>query len=142
MPKLKFRFLMLPLLLFSACGGDTRNLIPQVVVYEEVFLNSYEGLKLINPPNWIYHAGGIKGLIVHSPSTGSYVAFERCCPWNADKQNAVMVDVSGLFLVDTACGSRFDWSGNVLKGPAYMPLLQYKVDNTSAANRLVITNTP
>jgi nitrite reductase/ring-hydroxylating ferredoxin subunit len=71
---------------------------------------------------------GVKGVILHKLSSGGYVAFERNCSYKPfDACATVSADISGFFLVDYCCNSKFDFeTGNPTGGPAWRPLRKYQ----------------
>ena len=140
----KYAWLLLPAaLLLQTCSGSSDDVIPYTYVNEHVFLNTIQGQKLSRPPYYIYIVGGVKGIIVyHDVNAGKYLAFERNCTYHP-KNACALVTVEPLlanYMIDTCCGSRFDFSGAVLSAPAGQPLLQYNVNTTLSPNELAITN--
>jgi hypothetical protein len=70
--------------------------------------------------------GGIRGILIHRISASTYYAFERSCSYHPNDACATIgVDVSQLFLIDTCCGSTFDFNGNPTGGPAWRQLRRY-----------------
>lgn len=71
--------------------------------------------------------GGIRGIIVYCQDVGVYRAYERNCSFHPNDACAtVNIDPSNLYMIDTCCGSTFDFStGNPIGGAAWRPLVQY-----------------
>jgi nitrite reductase/ring-hydroxylating ferredoxin subunit len=128
--------------LLTACGSDTNNVEPQIplVTFSEtlnVTNQQYTPLRADNGA--IYHAGGVRGLIIVRQSANTYLAFERNCTYRvSDTCSRVRIDASRLFLKDPCCGSQFDLQGRVQSGPASRSLRQYTT--SLSGNILSITN--
>lgn len=126
----------------AACGSDTNNpdpQIPLVTFTQTINLTNQEYTALRTDNGAAYVAGGLKGLIVVRQNAGSYVAFERNCPYRPyDTCARVAIDASRLFLKDKCCSSQFDLQGRVQSGPASRPLRSY--GTSLSGNLLTITN--
>lgn len=137
--------IFLLLLLFASggwlsCDTTADQPIPSIRVREEVYLNTIEALPLKNPPNFMYVRGGIRGIVLYTPAIGQYIAFERNCTFQPDRDCAqVRVDPSIFFMVDSCCGARFNFDGQALGPPASAPLRRYSVSQISQ-DVLLITN--
>lgn len=130
------------LLGLGTCQPQGDQGIPYVRVYREVFLNSIEAQPLNRFPYYITINGGYRGIIIYrtSQSGNNYLAFERACTNNPGNScEVIKPDQAALFMVDSCCGSRFRWDGNVVNGPASLPLRQYLVSFVQP-NRLIISN--
>jgi hypothetical protein len=128
--------------LLTACGSDSNDVEPQIpyVAFSEVlFLSDQQNSNLRFDNGAVYHAGGLRGLIVVRKSASTYVAFDRKCSYRVnDTCGRVRIDPSRLFLKDACCGSQFDLQGRPQSGPATRPLRQYTT--TLSGNTLNITN--
>jgi hypothetical protein len=84
--------------------------------------------------------GGVRGIILYRSNASQFFAFERNCSYRPNDACAtVNVHVSGLFMTDPCCNSSFDFSnGNPTGGPAWRPLLQYRVSQVGSV--LTITD--
>jgi len=126
--------LLLSFVLLPSCRDEDDQRIPYTYVDFSIALNSYEFRDLNVVGGWVYVTGGYRGIILYHGSEG-YIAYERACPYDFEKEGAVVeVDETGLFAVDPLCGSEFyliDGYGAVRKGPAVRPLKTYRtsVDN-------------
>ena len=140
--------LVLGCLLF-ACGSktDAQPQIPYAPVNLSLSLaaQEYAPLRFDNgavtvPAKGPAGNGGVKGVIVVRQSAGSFLAFERNCPYQPYNACAlVSLDRnSRLYMRDSCCTSQFDLKGQVTGGPTPLPLKQYSV--SVQGNLLTITN--
>ena len=117
------------ILLLSGCKPDDSDDSIPFVPFPDIVINltlpeyfqlqSSGGHKLINE-------GGVKGIILYHHPSGDYYAFERNCSYHPnDACSTVGVDVTGVRLTDSCCGSFFDFEGNPIGGPAWRPLRRY-----------------
>ncbi|MCI1188710.1 hypothetical protein MON38_14880 [Hymenobacter sp. DH14] len=124
--------------LLVACGSksDTQPQIPYAPVNLSLSLGAqeYAALRFDNgavtiPAKGPAGNGGVKGVIVVRQSAGTFLAFERNCPYRPyDACATVSLDRnSKLFMRDSCCTSQFDLKGQVTGGPAPLPLKQYSV---------------
>lgn len=136
-PRLASFFIVNFSLLIAACSSDSNNVQPSVP-YGVVNLSfdltnqQYTALRRDNgavtfPTNSPVGPAGVKGVIVVRENASTYRAFERNCPYRPyDACALVSLDPSsGFFLLDTCCGSQFDFRGQVTGGPSSRPLVQY-----------------
>lgn len=120
--------LTISLLFISSCGKDEKQqgIIPNVYVNFELYPNS------INPipvSTWIYvNDQGYRGIIIYRYDQNTFLAYERCCPYDPEKECAVVeADESSITAVDSCCMSRFLLTdGSPFAGPATLPLKQYQ----------------
>ena len=123
-------------LVMTGCGAKNNDqpLIPYAPV--NLLLNltdqQYTALRFDNgavtlPVKGTAGSGGVKGVIVVRLSAGSYLAFERNCPFQPfDACALVSLDrASRLFMRDSCCNSQFDLRGQITGGPTPRPLKQY-----------------
>jgi hypothetical protein len=127
-----FSFLILfaAALITSSCKKEAYADIPNVYVNLSLDISSTFYIELNNVGGWVNLTGGYRGITVYRSSYDTFVAFERCCPYDADVDAAMVeVDASGLTLTDSICGSTFlILDGSVVNGPATVPLKQYRAD--------------
>lgn len=136
------QFLML--IIFVAGGTACEDTAPPTTipfVYTEftINLNLQEYLPLLNNGGYVYDNRGYKGIIIYRESENRFFAIERACTYKPlEPCEIVAVDQSGFFLIDSCCGSTFDFQGNPTGSPANQPLLLYNtyLDN----NFLTISN--
>ena len=135
--------------LLVACGSksDAQPQIPYAPVNLSLSLaaQEYAPLRFDNgavtlPVKGPAGNGGVRGVIVVRQSVGTFLAFERNCPYQPYNACAlVSLDRnSKLFMRDSCCTSQFDLKGQVTGGPAPLPLKQYSV--SMQGNLLSITN--
>ena len=143
-------FLSGGLLLVAAACGSSSNVQPQIP-YAPVNLSfnitnqQYVALRSPNgvvalPVSSAVGNGGVKGVLVVRQADGSYLAFERNCPYRPyDACSIVGLDrQSRVFLRDSCCGSTFNFQGQVTGGPSTLSLVRYNV--SLAGSQLSITN--
>ncbi|SIQ62061.1 Rieske (2Fe-2S) protein [Pontibacter lucknowensis] len=121
---------LLALLLLTSCGSDNPGPgIPNVPVSEQINVNSQLYTRLRQDGGYVYLNSGYKGIIVIRQHANLYLAFERACPYDPTATapcGQVEADQSNLFIVDTCCGSQFNFQGGVNAGPAVYGLRQYR----------------
>lgn len=120
--------LIILLIVQSSCKKEEYADIPNVYVNLNLDISSTLYIELYSVGGWVNITGGYRGITIYRCTPDEFVAFERCCPYDATVEGVrVDVDPSGLTLTDTICGSTFlILDGSVVSGPATMPLKQYK----------------
>lgn len=116
-------------LIFQSCNKkDAYPNIPNVYVNLYLDLTSTQYVELNSVGGYVYLTGGHRGILVYRISVEDFIAFERTCPYDPDKDCArIEVEPSGLTTVDSCCLSRFlILDGSVLRGPSTLPLKQYR----------------
>jgi hypothetical protein len=70
---------------------------------------------------------GVKGIIVYKLNASTYLAYERNCSYRPNDACATVdVHASNLYMIDSCCGSEFNFStGAPRSGPAWRNLRQY-----------------
>jgi hypothetical protein len=129
------------LLTISCSSEESDDAIPYIP-FPDIVVNlglpEYFSLQSIGNYKTI-NEGGVKGIILYHHASGTFYAFERNCSFHPnDACSTVGVDVSGLRMTDTCCGSYFDFEGNPVAGPAWRPLRRYVT--TQVANEVTITD--
>jgi hypothetical protein len=129
-------------LLLNTCKdkNDPANEIPNVYVN---FYLQPDGIDFIPVQNWkYYNEEGYRGIIIYRIDQFTFNAYERTCPYDAQKDCArVEVDNSGILLVDSCCMSYYNiLDGMPAGGPANSPLKQYLSEYDGAT--LHVYNTP
>jgi nitrite reductase/ring-hydroxylating ferredoxin subunit len=118
------------ILLFVECGKEQQYAdIPNVSVNFYIDLSSALYNDLNYTGGWMYYNNaGYRGILLYCSAPDQYLAFERTCPYDADKECArIEVDQTGSFAVDSCCMSEYLLlDGSVHKGPATRPLKQYR----------------
>ena len=119
----------------NTASSDGEPLIPYAPVNLALDLTNqqYRALRFDNgvvalPVQGPAGTGGVKGVLIVRQNASTYLAFERNCPYHPyDACSLVSLDRSSrLFLRDSCCDSRFEFTGQVIGGPAVRPLRQYR----------------
>jgi nitrite reductase/ring-hydroxylating ferredoxin subunit len=121
-----FIFSLLSVVSIYSCRKDKQSPdIPYVSVNIQLYPNT---LDYIPVSGWVYVSGGNRGLIVYRLTSNEFMAYERTCPYDAQKENAkVQMESSGIIAVDSCCGSRYVLTdGSPIQGPSGYPLQQYQ----------------
>ena len=110
---------------FFSCN-ETQDNIPYVFVDITIDLNKPEFFELNAIGNHVPITGGYSGIIVYRSSLDEFKAYERTCTYDINCR--VSVDKNNMNMLDTCCNSEFSLTmdGGVVKGPATLPLRQYK----------------
>jgi nitrite reductase/ring-hydroxylating ferredoxin subunit len=122
----KLLVILLLIIPLSSCKKDKQApAIPYVYVNFELYPNKMDYIPV---SGWVYVTGGYRGLIVYRMNADEFMAYERCCPYDPDKECArVQVEKSGIIAVDSCCGSRFILTdGSPIQGPSGYSLHQYR----------------
>lgn len=120
--------------IFSSCNHE--DVIPYIEFYESVYLNLPQYQSVQTPGNYIYLPSpqfGYAGVILYCKFPDEYIAYERNCPYNASKEDAIL-DISDSLnlMVCRNCGSRFSlMDGGKVSGPAKYDAKRY---NTTLQN--------
>jgi Rieske Fe-S protein len=125
-------FVISILVLFSSvtCKKDSFKFPYQTInasigIYSDLGDLAVGSVKIFPPERF----GGVGGLIVYQDYDYKYFVYDAACTY--DYFNDCFVDISSSFqdlMVCTCCSSSFLLSseGNVFKGPAKYPLVQYQ----------------
>lgn len=120
-------FILLISTSFQGCKNDDDNLIPFVAVDFTIDITSTFYTELSAVGGYVYVTGGYKGIVIYRLSMDEFLAYDRCCPFDPKVPcERVEMESSGLTLIDSCCGSRFNiLDGSVIEGPATHLLRQY-----------------
>jgi nitrite reductase/ring-hydroxylating ferredoxin subunit len=125
---LKFLLALSVFFSIASCRkDDQRPIIPYVYVnitlYPDLLTNEY-----IPVSGWVYVTGGYRGIIVYRMTSNEFMAYERTCPYDPDKDCArVEVESSNITAVDSCCGSQYILTdGSPIRGPSGYSLEQYR----------------
>jgi len=139
--RLFFLIILIPVLFFEC---EQNNPVPNVPVNIELQLNNPVYNELNVPGNSIIiPEEGNKGIIVTRIDMNKFSAYDMTCTYDPnDAWGRVVPDETGVFAVDTVCGSKFHllFDGMVETGPASIPLKMYVADFNSYTNTLRIHN--
>lgn len=91
------------LLVASSCEKSETSDFPNVNVEEYIYLNNPGSFNLTSPGGWIYHPGGVKGLVVVrrfvNGTQDDFAVFDRGCPEHFDQDcSRLEVDTDNTFL--------------------------------------------
>lgn len=130
------RFFFLPLfiaVMFSGCKKDSTppaNGVPNVAVNFSVDVDNPQYSALLHVGGYVYVTGGYDGIILFCNGQGSYLAFDRGCPYDCETNNKAIVNIqaSGITAICPVCGTTYSlYSGTVTsKGPGTVALKQYE----------------
>lgn len=145
MTMLKFMGLVaLMSLLLWRCGDDAggENPVPSAPVNLTINTDLPSYFHLKNLGGYVYENGGNRGVIIMHGFDDQFYAFDRLCTHLPDLSCSIIhVDSLNLNLrcgtfSDTTwvpcCDSKYQYDGNVLRGPAKFPLRQYPVTFSGA----------
>lgn len=116
--------------MLMACDPQlTDDPIPLVTFQDEVCnlaLPSYSPLRLDGGFVQLKNIG-LRGVIVYRVSETTFRAYERNCSYHPNEAGSTVdIHTSNLYMIDTSCGSTFNFSdGQPTGGPAWRPLRQY-----------------
>lgn len=117
---------------------------PNSPVLPDAYINIYlypNSIDFIPETGYIYYETNppSRGIIIYRFTTDQFIVFERTCTYDPDScctvQNNtnvcshLIVELSGLTIIDTCCQSRFQIiDGFPIDGPATYPLKQYQTE--------------
>lgn len=127
------RFILGFILLFSSCGKDGENIIPDIPVNFRAPINDPRLSRLNGAGGAVIINGfGVAGLILYRRPDGAIVAFDRCSSVNPVNKCQLNLDDPTITATDPCSGAIFLLSdGSPAKAPATRPLKQYQVTVTS-----------
>jgi hypothetical protein len=133
--------LLLTVVVATGCKPDDSDDSIPFVPFPDIYVNLTlpENFQLQTSGGYkIINEGGVKGIILYN-SSGNFYAFERNCSYHPnDACSTVGIDVTGLRMTDSCCGSFFDFEGQPVGGPAWRPLRRYVT--IFQASEVVITD--
>jgi len=117
--------IFISLLFSSSCKSDNPYTIPYVMFGFYVFPTL--GDSELGVTGFKYFPYGYRGIIVYNDGLGSFLAYDRACPFDTQNTKAIVaVDPSGVIAVCPVCHSKFLLKdGYPFQGPAKSTLLQY-----------------
>jgi len=117
-------YLLMLLGFFTGCQKDYYG-IPEVVVNTTFSTIQYHELEVAGGYA-VSETGGVAGIVVYNTGSG-FVAFDRCSTVNPENRCAVVVDDTGITLVDPCSGAKFYIrDGMPSLAPAKRPLKPYQ----------------
>lgn len=105
--------------ILEACSKNTASLTPSGPVDFTLDLTNSQYSSLKTAGGYVYD----NGIIVAQTINGNYIAVSAAC---THQGTYVQYDTSSNSFYCPSHGSDFSTTGSVLRGPAYIPLTQYK----------------
>src|SRR5688572_18468381 len=104
-----------------SCSPDLSDDAIPSVVFQDIVINlSLPEYNSLNTKGYQYLSEGVRGIIVYRINATTYYAFERTCSYQPNNACATVdVHSSGLYLMDSCCGSTFNSVGEPTGGPAW-----------------------
>lgn len=129
-------------LFHTGCKKDKQNKTRIPYVFVDFTINPMFN-NLNNVGDVEVFTGGYRGVIIYRQSQEEFIAFERTCTYDPEKTcSKLYIDPgSNILATDTCCGSTFLLlDGIPTKGPATIPLLQYRTSFDAANSLLRVFN--
>jgi nitrite reductase/ring-hydroxylating ferredoxin subunit len=129
------RVFLIPLFLVGIVTGCKKNSttptsgVPNVAVNFTINVDNALYTPLLNVGGWAYVTGGYDGIILFCNGPGTYLAFDRGCPYDCETNNKAIVNVitGGIKAVCPVCGTTYSlYSGTTTSGPGSIALKQYQ----------------
>jgi nitrite reductase/ring-hydroxylating ferredoxin subunit len=140
MMRITLNLILLFSILFACKKSDPLEQVPQVSVDFTIYTTDPLYSSLTTNGGHIYYSAGSRGIIIYRRSNDEFKAYDRHCTYKVnDACGQVKVESSGISAADSCCGSGFTLTdGTVIKGPATLPLKQYKT--VLDGNKLRVSN--
>ncbi len=124
----KYLLFLLTIFVHFSCGEYVHETIPSRSVNINISMRDANYYKLNHYGGYLYLTGGVSGIIVYRLDETTFKAYDRACPYDWEKTDSwLWVEPSGLTIIDSCCGSRFNIiDGTVINGPAKLPLKYYR----------------
>lgn len=125
----KLIFILLITVFCAACDGRyEHDTIPNVNLRFTIYPNSVNYINLNYYGGYEYFTGGVAGVIVYRLDETTFFAYDRACPYDwQDPDSWLWVDESGLLIIDSCCGAKFNiLDGSPISGPTSLSLKHYK----------------
>ncbi|MDR3047388.1 MAG: hypothetical protein LBU51_07235 [Bacteroidales bacterium] len=115
---------------YCSCDKFVHPTIPEVSLDFTILPDDPNYGPLNHYGGYMYFTGGVEGVIVYRVDGWTFKAYDRACPYDWQDINSWnRVDESGIIVIDTCCGSRFNiLDGTVINGPANYPLKYYRTN--------------
>jgi hypothetical protein len=105
----------------------------------EIILSNYQALQ--SDGGFIYRSEGVRGIIIYRKNSSTFLAFERNCSFQPNDACATVdVEIAFSRMLDSCCGSSFNFDGNPTGGPAWRPLRQYTTIYSASTSALTVTD--
>jgi len=141
------RVFLIPLFLVGISTGCKKDStpstagVPNVAVNFTIQVTGGQYTKLLTVGGWVYVTGGYDGIIVFCTGSGTYLAFDRGCPYDCETNTNAFVNVqtSGITAVCPVCSTTYSlYSGTRTGGPGSIALKQYQTSFDGA--NLTVSN--
>lgn len=129
-------------LIILACNKDEEDKLNIPYVFVDLTIDPKFN-NLNNVGDVEVFTGGYRGVIIYRASLEEFIAFERTCTYDPEKIcSKLYIDPgSQILAIDTCCGSTFLLlDGIPTKGPATIPLLQYRTQYDPVNSLLRVYN--
>ncbi len=136
-----FRLLLLVCLAIS-CRNQNNDLVPNVMVDLTLNLNnpSYQPVTVVGGHLFI-PGQAYRGIVLYRANINEFKAFDMACTYlPLQSCHVVGLDSATNLLQCGCCTSRFNFEGQLLQGPASLPLKAYRTLYQPSTNTLQITN--
>lgn len=129
------RIFLLPLFLIVMITGCKKDSpantagVPNVGVNFTVDVNNPLYTPLQHVGGWVYVTGGYDGIILFCNGQGTYLAFDRGCPYDCETnpKAIIVVQTNNITAKCPVCGTSYSlYSGTVTTGPGSVALKQYQ----------------
>lgn len=123
--KIRIIYILL-LFLFLQCD-DEHQRIPYVYVNIQKTIDDPELNSLLIPGNYVYLTGGVNGIILYRLNSDEFLAWERTCAYEPNKNCRVEVDNTNIYCECPCCESSYlILDGTPNQGPTEYPLKSYQ----------------
>ncbi len=126
----------------TACRDQEGDFVPNVLVDLTLNLNnpSYQPVNLVGGYMFL-PAEGYRGIFLYRYNINEFKAFDMACTYQPSQSCAVVgLDSATNLLKCNCCGSRFNFEGQLLQGPAGLSLKAYRTLYQPATNTLQVLN--
>ena len=117
--------------LLPACKQDlTDDAIPEAFFADFIINLNLPDYIALKTDGGVYSLPdkGVRGILIYRKTATTYLAYERNCSYHPNDACATIdAHSSNLFMIDSCCGSTFDFDNGIpTGGPAWRPLRRYK----------------
>lgn len=142
-PPIKKLLLLFVLVLgIYGCRDQNNDLVPNVLVDLTINLNnpSYQPVTVVG--GHLFLPGqAYRGIVLYRANINEFKAFDMACTYLPSQScHAVGLDSATSLLQCGCCTSRFNFEGQLLQGPASLPLKAYRTLYQPSTNTLQISN--
>ncbi len=142
-PRLKTSLLFVLLFIAGAsCRNQNADFVPNVLVDLTLNLNnpSYQPVTVVGG-HLFMPTQGYRGIVIYRANINEFQAFDMACTYRPlESCHVVALDSATSLLKCACCDSRFNFEGQLLQGPAGVPLKAYRTLYQPNTNTLQISN--